>query len=231
MRRRLNNGILAPLAVRVNRRGAESTAGCGGMLHENLPPPATCTAPCRTSPPCDLLLLGGDLCPVSNHDVAFQAEWLDTTFRRWLEAVPARQVVGVAGNHDFVFERFPISSRATCRWTYLQDSGLTWEGLHLWGTPWQPWFFDWAFNLYEPDLVAKWAMIPRGHRHPRPARPAARLRRRRAALRRDGPHRLAVAAEADRRGRPAPGDLRPHPRGAGRVAGRADDARQRHDPR
>ena len=111
-------------------------------------------------PACDLLLLGGDLCPVSNHGIAFQAEWLDTTFRRWLAAIPARMIVGVAGNHDFVFERYPELVPRDLRWTYLQDSGLTWEGLRLWGTPWQPWFFDWAFNLYEPELVGKWALIP-----------------------------------------------------------------------
>ena len=111
-------------------------------------------------PACDLLLLGGDLCPVSDHDIGFQAEWLDTTFRLWLEAVPARKIVGVAGNHDFVFERCPELVPGDLPWTYLQDSGVTWEGLRIWGTPWQPWFFDWAFNLYEPSLVAKWAMIP-----------------------------------------------------------------------
>ena len=26
--------------------------------------------------------------------------------------------------------------------------------------PWQPWFFDWAFNLREPELVRVWARIP-----------------------------------------------------------------------
>ena len=110
--------------------------------------------------PCDLLLLGGDLCPVTNHQISFQAEWLDTTFRQWLDRVPARRVVGVAGNHDFVFQKYPDLVPNDLRWVYLQDSGVTWEGLRIWGTPWQPWFFDWAFNLYEPDLIAKWAMIP-----------------------------------------------------------------------
>jgi hypothetical protein len=47
-------------------------------------------------------------------------------------------------------------------WTYLQDNGTIWDGLNIWGTPWQPWFFDWAFNLYEHDLAARWAMIPDG---------------------------------------------------------------------
>jgi 3',5'-cyclic AMP phosphodiesterase CpdA len=121
-------------------------------LHGNLP----------TVPPCDLLLLPGDITPVRDHRLAFQAEWLNTTFRAWLASVPARKVVGVAGNHDFLFEQAPERVPADLPWTYLQDSGTTWEGLRLWGTPWQPWFHDWAFNLYEPELVPKWALIPPG---------------------------------------------------------------------
>ena len=113
-------------------------------------------------PACDLLLIGGDVTPVENHQISFQAGWLDGAFRRWLEGVPARQVVGVAGNHDFVFQQRPELVPGGLRWVYLQDSGFEWEGWRIYGTPWQPWFFDWAFNLYEPDLVAKWAMIPEG---------------------------------------------------------------------
>jgi Icc-related predicted phosphoesterase len=113
-------------------------------------------------PACDLLLLGGDLCPIENHTLDFQANWLQTTFRRWLEQVPARKIIGVAGNHDFVFERAPDRVPSDLPWTYLRDSGTTWEGLSIWGTPWQPWFHDWAFNLYEPDLVHRWKLIPPG---------------------------------------------------------------------
>ncbi len=111
-------------------------------------------------PACDLLLLGGDLCPVCNHKLDFQAEWLDTTFRTWLEQVPARQIVGVAGNHDLLFERQPKRVPNNLRWHYLCDSGILWENLHIWGSPWQPWFHDWAFNLTEDKLREKWALIP-----------------------------------------------------------------------
>jgi Icc-related predicted phosphoesterase len=121
-------------------------------LHGHLP----------TIPPCDLLLLAGDLTPVRDHNRLFQAEWLDTTFRAWLEGVPARKVIGVAGNHDFVFQDLPEKVPRDLPWTYLQDAGTTWEGLRIWGTPWQPWFYDWAFNLSEDDLAAKWALIPEG---------------------------------------------------------------------
>jgi Icc-related predicted phosphoesterase len=113
-------------------------------------------------PPCDLLLIGGDVTPLKDHTLPHQAQWLDVTFRAWLASVPARQIVAVAGNHDFVFQQAPHLLPKALPWTYLQDSGCEWEGLRFWGSPWQPWFYDWAFNLYEPDLVPKWDMIPDG---------------------------------------------------------------------
>ena len=85
-------------------------------------------------PPCDLFLLGGDLCPFGSHRAGTQAEWLDTTFRRWLAALPAREVVGVAGNHDFLFEREPARVPRDLPWTYLQDSGCEFEGWRIWGS-------------------------------------------------------------------------------------------------
>jgi len=111
-------------------------------------------------PPCDLLLIAGDICPVSNHALDFQAQWLDTTFRSWLKSVPAAQSIYIAGNHDFIFEQAPFLVPANLPGIYLQDSACEYRGLKIWGTPWQPWFFDWAFNLREPELETRWALIP-----------------------------------------------------------------------
>jgi Icc-related predicted phosphoesterase len=108
-------------------------------------------------PSCDLLLLAGDLCPDLNE--RDQARWLGTDFRAWLRKLPAREIVAIAGNHDFVFQNRPeLVPRLP--WHYLLDSAVTVEGLKIWGTPWQPVFFDWAFNLPEPDLEKKWQLIP-----------------------------------------------------------------------
>jgi Icc-related predicted phosphoesterase len=111
-------------------------------------------------PPCDLLLIAGDICPVRDHTLRGQRLFLEGPFRRWLDAVPARHVVGVAGNHDFIFQHEPERVPADLRWTYLQDEATTVGGLKVYGTPWQPVFFDWAFNLTEPELAKKWALIP-----------------------------------------------------------------------
>lgn len=83
----------------------------------------------------------------------------------WLESLPHPHKILIAGNHDFLFERAP--SRAGKILTrhpglnYLQDSGITIGGLRFWGTPWQPWFFDWAFNLGRgAEIREKWDLIP-----------------------------------------------------------------------
>ncbi len=102
-------------------------------------------------PPCDLLLLGGDLTPADDHSLERQQAWLDGSFRRWLEEVPAAEVVGIAGNHDFLFEQAPELVPDGLRLTYLQDTTATVAGLRIFGSPWSPWFYDWAFNAPQGD--------------------------------------------------------------------------------
>ena len=35
------------------------------------------------------------------------------------------------------------------------------DGVKFYGSPWQPWFYDWAFNLERgPEIRAKWDLIP-----------------------------------------------------------------------
>lgn len=109
---------------------------------------------------CDILLVAGDICPVWDHAIEAQIAHLDGPFREWLEVVPARHVVGVAGNHDHIFHRHPEMVPAGLRWHYLQDSMIELEGLRIYGSPWQPFFCNWSFNLTEPELAEKWAMIP-----------------------------------------------------------------------
>ncbi len=103
--------------------------------------------------PCDVLVIAGDITPATNHHVDFQARWLDTEFRQWLAAVPATAIVGIAGNHDFVFERAPEKVPANLPWVYLQDERAVVDGVTFWGSPWTPWFHDWAFNAprHDPD--------------------------------------------------------------------------------
>jgi Icc-related predicted phosphoesterase len=46
---------------------------------------------------------------------------------------------------------------------YLEDSGVTVNGVSFWGSPYQPEFNNWAFNLPRGEEIQKhWDMIPTG---------------------------------------------------------------------
>jgi Icc-related predicted phosphoesterase len=108
-------------------------------------------------PPCDLLLIGGDIC--IDGDPLRQAAWLTREFRAWLDSVPAKEVIATWGNHDWVGER-GRHLVPRLRWHLLNDEALALDGLKIYGSPWQPRFFDWTFNLDEPELARKWQAIP-----------------------------------------------------------------------
>jgi 3',5'-cyclic AMP phosphodiesterase CpdA len=89
-------------------------------------------------------------------------------FGEWFRKFPHPWKVVVAGNHDIGFERTQAESRRALGdgqdgLVYLQDAGATIEGVRFWGTPWQPWFNNWAFNLPRSGraLQAKWDLIPK----------------------------------------------------------------------
>lgn len=85
-------------------------------------------------------------------------------FNAWLGALPHAQKIVIAGNHDFLFERDPAIARSLLtNALYLEDSGTTLGSLRVWGSPWQPRFLDWAFNLDRgAPIRAKWELIPAG---------------------------------------------------------------------
>ena len=82
----------------------------------------------------------------------------------WIRSLPHAHKVIVAGNHDWAFVRDPTAARALLGdIVYLEDDGALIGGLRFWGSPWQPAFHDWAFNLPRgAALAAVWAKIPAG---------------------------------------------------------------------
>jgi Icc-related predicted phosphoesterase len=112
-------------------------------------------------PPCDVLLVAGDICPTDDERPDAQRRWLGSTFSRWLAGVPAETVIGVAGNHDFVGEDDPGVLR-DLDWHYLQDETIEIDGVSYFGSPWTLRFQDWAFMLGEDELAERWSLIPPG---------------------------------------------------------------------
>jgi Icc-related predicted phosphoesterase len=108
-------------------------------------------------PPGDVLIHAGDL---TDHGELADVE----SFDAWLASLPHPHKLVIAGNHDFCFENRPEEARRSLRHaTYLQDEACTIEGVRFYGSPWQPWFFDWAFNLCRgKEIRSKWDRIPDG---------------------------------------------------------------------
>ena len=108
-----------------------------------------------TIPEGDILIHAGDLCNAGKLREVVE-------FNDWIGNLPHRHKIVIAGNHDWCFERQPNKARdilTNC--TYLQDSSVEIDGLKFWGSPWQPEFCNWAFNIKRGHrLEAKWSLIP-----------------------------------------------------------------------
>lgn len=72
-------------------------------------------------------------------------------------------VVFVPGNHDFIFQREPtLAKELMTNAMVLIDEQIDINGLKIYGSPWTPYFHNWAFNLFRgEELKRKWDMIPR----------------------------------------------------------------------
>lgn len=97
-----------------------------------------------TVPECDILIHAGDYS--GKGSVADTVE-----FGRWFGRQPARYKILVPGNHDIIFQRSFYEAKAylPADVIVLVDNLVTIEGLNIYGTPWTPFFYDWAFNGLE----------------------------------------------------------------------------------
>lgn len=112
----------------------------------------------------DLLLHTGDFTNGGKY-----AEVL--AFALWLSRQPHKYKVVIAGNHDMCLDPLmhpEIFQEAEALFTdlgitYLRDNEVTIEGIRIYGSPYQPWFHDWGFNLSRgAALKEKWARSQRG---------------------------------------------------------------------
>ncbi|PQJ82612.1 metallophosphoesterase family protein [Polaribacter glomeratus] len=71
----------------------------------------------------------------------------------------------IAGNYDFFFERAHrdiIKNKIPKNVIYLNDSGCEIADLKIWGSPVQPEFYNWAFNIEcGKEIKQHWDLIPK----------------------------------------------------------------------
>jgi len=92
-------------------------------------------------PECDVLIHAGD---ISSHGSLTEV----VNFINWFSSQDkAKHKIFIAGNHDYALQKgsIPIPGNVT----YLQDNFTIIDGVKFWGTPWTPFFYDWAFNGFD----------------------------------------------------------------------------------
>jgi Icc-related predicted phosphoesterase len=108
----------------------------------------------------DMLIHAGDISSMGHaHEIENFCKWFDKIDNY-------KYKIFIAGNHDFGFENhhdqaIDIVSKYP-HIIYLQDKFIEIEGIKIYGSPWQPAFYNWAFNLPKggKELEEKWAAIP-----------------------------------------------------------------------
>lgn len=111
-----------------------------------------------------LSLPKGDLL-IHAGDISYKGSLSEVTdFLQWFSSLPFAHKLFIAGNHDFYFERTApatIQKAIPEGVVYLADSGICINGIHIWGSPVTPWFYNWAFNRRRGVEINKhWALIP-----------------------------------------------------------------------
>lgn len=109
---------------------------------------------------CDLFLHAGDICPLNNHRVPYQRDWLLDNFNPWLDSIKAKYKCITFGNHDFIGEEEP-NIKYSLKSDVLVDEVKEYDGIKVWGSPWTKRFFDWAFNMDPPELYTLHKSIPK----------------------------------------------------------------------
>ena len=110
-------------------------------------------------------LAGGD-CIIHAGDVSGRGTHSEIEdFLSWFNELPYTYKILIAGNHDWFFERASkiIIESTLSKYPniiYLNDSGIELEGIKFWGSPVQPWFYNWAFNRRGTEICEHWDMIP-----------------------------------------------------------------------
>jgi len=120
----------------------------------------------------DVLLHGGDFTGMcTRQQLEHFNEFLGRVKHKY------KHVVVICGNHEVFFDpnwhNPALLGRYTTKLdtaeaksiltncTYIEDETITLFGINIYGSPWQPWFCDWGFNVDRGEPILKyWNQIP-----------------------------------------------------------------------
>lgn len=112
-----------------------------------------------TIPECDILIHAGDITKKGSLVALYE-------FCAWMKDQPAKHKCLIYGNHELGFSYGPKREEALATpkqfgITYLENSSVEIDGIKFYGSPVQPWFHDWEWNVHRgPDIAKIWAAIP-----------------------------------------------------------------------
>lgn len=102
----------------------------------------------------DVIIYAGDFSStIRNNEVE------SCLFLEWFNDLPIKYKILIAGNHDLYFEE--LSKKGELKsWLkqfypniiYLEDESIILEGIKIYGTPWCPSYFDWAYMKEDFEL-------------------------------------------------------------------------------
>ena len=108
-----------------------------------------------------LVIPEGDVLVVAGDVTEGKLEWSAKAFNKWLGTLPFKHIVMIAGNHDWFFQKNPDEvKKVMTNVTYLYESGCEIDGVKFWGSPWTPFFLNWAFNIPPGKEEGFWKKIP-----------------------------------------------------------------------
>jgi len=100
-------------------------------------------------------------------DVSFRGKEEEVLeFLGWFSRLPYKYKIFIGGNHDFFLEKISAASLQSIipeGVDYLFNSGISVEGIQIWGSPFTPTFHNWAFNRKRGEAIRRnWELIPAG---------------------------------------------------------------------
>lgn len=111
----------------------------------------------KNFPKADICIFAGDWCGAGY----YMQETLD--FITWFKKLPYKTKIAIPGNHDRICQ----INEESCKNIFLQagahlliDEKIDIHGLSIYGSPWTPFFNNWAYMLPEEQLKWKFKSIP-----------------------------------------------------------------------